>query len=979
MRAYLQVLRRLTGAKAASLFQPSISRAVPNAVLIHDGDTPALPELSTLGEAEAFTDKIEVQLNAASGLRDQALLQQFKSATTGGWLVRVSTPRALPAFSRHAVPAIAELERLRRETDLTKNRLQSSPVVWIGLRREGESLVDFAEETSPEGSKAWWRWVLGLGGTLAWHEREISGILLDSVSGLPGRTQFQVNLGRILDRSASQAKPLVLALINPDDFIVVNEQFGREAGDTVVREIAERLKVTLRNTDFVARYGGAVFSASLPETDRTRGTRVVEKLLPKLSESAYLNGTVRLSFSIGLAVYDPADQDPVESPLELIRRADRALHLAKDLGGGQMVVWEPNPEIERVEGRDRLSGIFTANSAKDYRNMLLLWDTVAIVSASTDFDELVEQVLERLLSTFKPDRAAFFDLGEKDEPRPFKVRSRRRDKVTAQLSLNEAQRAFLSDSKTQGRALQKNLAAGESGAMQCCSIPLVTPESCLGFLYLESSEEGFRIDPADLIFLGALAGQLAVAVDRARLATQEKEREEKERRRLHDKLHELRLTLHQNKLLYCSPQMEKLLGTIRLAAPTDATVLITGETGTGKELLARTVHELSPRKGEPFVVVDCGAISPNLFERELFGHEKGAYTGAQQRAVGFLAEAHGGTLFLDEVGEIPLELQTKLLRFVQEKQFTPVGGTRPRKVDVRLIGATNRDLSGEVEARRFREDLYYRLKVVVLVPPPLRERSGDILYLANHFLQQFTAQYHKDVQCFSAEAEELLLKYPWPGNVRQLQNRIMQAVILCESDQIGTAELGIELEEAAVPGMPNGNGMRAPAVSTEAAVPEPDVATGEAPQPDNETWRALETALDQEIETIKSDGILFPLGRWLEEDLILQAHTAADGVLSRGSELLGIPETTFRRRFRKAQAQAKVGLSPRSPSRERIHTLIADLFREGKTSGQDLLKKARMVLLARVVSYPMSNIAGAAVMGVTEPTYRTWVNNLDNP
>ena len=249
--------------------------------------------------------------------------------------------------------------------------------------------------------------------------------------------------------------------------------------------------------------------------------------------------------------------------------------------------------------------------------------------------------------------------------------------------------------------------------------------------------------------------------------------------------------LEEVQLVYRSPRMEALVDTIRRVAPTDAGVLVTGESGTGKELVARTVHALSPRRRKPLVVVDCAAISASLIDSELFGHERGAYTGAAGRTVGRLAEAAGSTLILDEIGELPLEVQAKLLRFVQEKQITPVGGTRPRTVDVRLVAVTNRDLEDEVAAGRFRQDLYYRLKVIHLEVPALVERPEDVPLLMDYYIRRFSTRYSKKVDGLSSEAAALAARHSWPGNVRELENRILQAVILCEGDEIVPQDLDL--------------------------------------------------------------------------------------------------------------------------------------------------------------------------------------------
>lgn len=240
------------------------------------------------------------------------------------------------------------------------------------------------------------------------------------------------------------------------------------------------------------------------------------------------------------------------------------------------------------------------------------------------------------------------------------------------------------------------------------------------------------------------------------------------------------------------PKMQAVLKMIDLVAPTDATVLITGESGTGKELAARQVHLKSSRKEKPFVAVNCAAIPENLLESELFGYEKGAFTGASARKPGRFELAHGGTLFLDEIGEIPPAVQVKLLRVLQERNFERVGGTKQVAVDVRIIAATNRDLPEAVKQHAFREDLYYRLNVFPLELPPLRERPGDIVPLAGYFIRKYALRMKKNVEHLSPEAEGILLEYKWPGNVRELSNLIERAIILCTGDTIMPAHLGID-------------------------------------------------------------------------------------------------------------------------------------------------------------------------------------------
>jgi DNA-binding NtrC family response regulator len=242
-----------------------------------------------------------------------------------------------------------------------------------------------------------------------------------------------------------------------------------------------------------------------------------------------------------------------------------------------------------------------------------------------------------------------------------------------------------------------------------------------------------------------------------------------------------------------SPKMKLAIETAKKAAGSKSTVLLLGESGTGKEVFARAIHQWSGRKGEPFIAINCVGLGKELLESELFGHEKGAFTGAHQLKKGRMELAHGGTVFLDEVGDISAELQTKLLRFLQERDFERVGGTQSISVDVRVIAATNRDLPSAMKEGRFREDLYYRLNVIPIVIPPLRERREDIPVLAQYFMRRFAAETKKIFSEISVDAEAKLVGYPWPGNVRELANVIERAAVLGDGPEITSEDLPLRI------------------------------------------------------------------------------------------------------------------------------------------------------------------------------------------
>jgi two-component system response regulator HydG len=271
-----------------------------------------------------------------------------------------------------------------------------------------------------------------------------------------------------------------------------------------------------------------------------------------------------------------------------------------------------------------------------------------------------------------------------------------------------------------------------------------------------------------------------------------------ERRAVKDEAENLRRQLRERDaeglegLVGTSPAMQKIYRAAKQVAGSRATVLITGESGTGKGELARVIHAMSPRVGKPFVALHCAALTESLLESELFGHEKGSFTGADRRRIGRFEQADGGTLFLDEIGEIPPLMQVKLLRVLQERTFERVGGNDPIRVDVRVVAATNRDLAADVQAGRFREDLYYRLNVVHIEMPPLRLRGSDSIVLANHFLRKFARENHKRLEGFDDDARGRIIGYNWPGNVRALENAIERAVVLARGPVIMAEDLPLD-------------------------------------------------------------------------------------------------------------------------------------------------------------------------------------------
>jgi formate hydrogenlyase transcriptional activator len=336
------------------------------------------------------------------------------------------------------------------------------------------------------------------------------------------------------------------------------------------------------------------------------------------------------------------------------------------------------------------------------------------------------------------------------------------------------------------------------GIRSACAVPLETPQGALGTLNLGAlADDAFS--PKQFPLLTRVAGQIAIAV---RNAISYERIEELNAQLAREKLYledEIRSDHQFDEIIGRSRALARVLREIETVAPTDSTVLISGETGSGKELIARAIHQLSSRHDQAFVKLNCAAIPTGLLESELFGHEKGAFTGAIAQRIGRFELANRGTVFLDEVGEIPLELQPKLLRVLQEREFERLGSSRTLRSDARLIAATNRDLTALVDEQKFREDLFYRLNVFPVTVPPLRQRREDIPMLVRHFAQQFARRMKKTIETIPSETMDALTRYEWPGNVRELQNLIERAVILSAGPTLDVPLTAINGRRAGAP------------------------------------------------------------------------------------------------------------------------------------------------------------------------------------
>ena len=474
---------------------------------------------------------------------------------------------------------------------------------------------------------------------------------------------------------------------------------------------------------------------------------------------------------------------------------------------------EPDPEDllakagRAVDAEERASLLQDSEASREkmetleegHRRLLHLLDIARSLNSIGRVRELLDRVLVYALEITDADRAYLLQRDDRGALRA--IASRTRDGSPGDPSVvSEISHTILDRVLDQGRTLYVSDALNNPDFMSRRSVrelslrtvvcvPLRGPSSVVGALYVDSQSVSGLIEGEGVELLEAFASQAAIALESA----SNREALEVTAETLQAENRTLKQALgkraHWDRLLGRSPAMEKVFLILDRVVGNSVTVLLQGETGTGKELVAQALHFNGPRSEANFIPVNCGALPENLLESELFGYRKGAFTGAERDHPGLVEAAHGGTLFLDEIGELTPPLQVKLLRVLQEGEVRRIGETMPRKVDVRFVAATNRELAEEVRAGRFREDLYYRVNVVTIQLPPVRERGDDVILLADHFLSRVRERANRPGLHFGPEARRLLLSHPWPGNVRELANAVERAAALADSDRLEPQDL----------------------------------------------------------------------------------------------------------------------------------------------------------------------------------------------
>jgi len=518
----------------------------------------------------------------------------------------------------------------------------------------------------------------------------------------------------------------------------------------------------------------------------------------QVSDLQSLNGTFVNGMPIREKALEHHDRIKVGASqfIFLVREDDTALSVPlSDSSDGQIA-----PAITlQLECEESVDRQVDQVSEKISPNLRPARDLAALLRISTAINgikkpqELESRVLDMLLEVIPVERAAILLAGQNpdefisgayceratDSKASFRI-SRTIVRQVLRGGLAVMGNDVLSDSAFQSN---ESIVASQIRSLLC--VPLIVFGSKLGVIYADATISEARLDEDHLQLLTAIASVVAVALEHARYV----EWLEGENKRLQEEIN------IEHDMVGESSRIREIYQFVGKVAAKDSTVLITGESGTGKELVARAIHRNSRRANRPFVAINCAALTESLLESELFGHEKGAFTGAFSQKKGKIEIGDSGTLFLDEVGELALPLQAKLLRVLQEREFERVGGTRPIKVDIRLIAATNRNLDDAIKHSQFRQDLFYRLNVVSVTMPPLRDRREDIPLLATYFVQKYSREANRPVVGISPEAHALLTSYDWPGNVRELENALERAVVLGSSDHIRPEDLPEALVE----------------------------------------------------------------------------------------------------------------------------------------------------------------------------------------
>lgn len=987
VECYLLTLAKLFNAKSVNLHfdQGYQGRDLYSSCFQGDG---LLPEFD---QGESQTCLPCLTNNPVSFRDEHSELTILRGKKQHSLLVYVSISTSAPANSLAAIQHLNFHNRRQKISSFEKSALN----FWLGFDFD----FDFDKEAphwlmaqdshliSPTEHKvkALFECLLQLGGLLLDHLEQTEKLLTDPLTLLSGRIEFQDNVAQLMNQYARVA----LILINPEQFQKINEKFGHKCGDRIIDEIANNLTLGLRKTDLISRFGGALFAIATPIKNDEEVSKLLQKLQGKLQNPRYLGEATKLTFNIGVSLYQ---YDKLEqSVAQIIAKAEQALLCAQTEPDSNVVIWHPNHNKMHQYQHDNIGGIFTADTETDYRNMLLLWDISNLIASHSKFETLLSAILQRLKKRFTFANAGLIQCdnqGKVTSISAFNANSNG-DIIHDESAPTRLQTCLLEQTKVMQKGKQPYLQVIDTTTFYMAAVN----QQFDAIFFIAGQCDELKLDNNGQLLLFALAKQLGLAITRSRLESQLSQQLKRQGKQLKSELAQLKQSVQSSHVIYRSQLMQALMTKARRAAMTDVTTLIIGESGTGKERLVHAMQQMGPRRDKPFVIVDCGAIPEALIESELFGHVKGAYTGAQSQSQGRVLEASGGTLMLDEIGELPLLVQSKLLRFVQEKQFTPVGGIKSVKIDVKIIAVTNRQLEDEVALGHFRADLFYRLKIIELHSPALRERSDDIELLAKQFLHKFSLQFDVPLKFLSTDAMQAMQDYHWPGNVRELENRLMQATLLSDNQKIEFIDLNIacdkfQPDQISVEPKKTASKVRHhmdnPAI-TDPVLPPVWDSIKLAPHQINvqlaDYIAEIKTLLTAHIEQIVHFSLttVAPVGRWLGDDLIVATYRACDHNARQAALRLGMPHSTLRRRVDKIETNNSCPvMTQRTEGWQHILDKIAPIIEGLITIGDNNMTQLKLILLASILEIVPDNVAVAsALMGVSEPTLYKWKKTLE--
>ncbi len=895
-------------------------------------------------------------------------------------------PGALSTYSKPDTHSIVA------EIAINETVLDALPGQFLGHERRGNSKLQLgtvwfaitlhpdspahSQLFDPDGSTDLFELVIGVCSQALWGLYRSAMLQQDSVTQLPGaaemRHQLQLNI-------ANEQANSLLILLEIDNFSLLRRQLGSNSADALLRETAKLTRSAVRKNDGVFRYTDSIFAITADVVDDA-APQVIKKVSAAWKELACKDDYIGLTCSISFGLPNNA-----ESVQHFLLSVEHALTVVKEQGGNQVLEADPAFALDHVNPSQATGGVFTSDPMKDYRNSRILWRATSLIATETSANGL-----SRAFANLLQDMLSLDDidvLTQSDGELCSTLHDNRRPLTPAMNAL--VQHAI--DRQSIQQSTPENLEP------QALALPLLSRNQLIGALLIVTEES---LDDSDTVFLKAIADQIAGALDRIDLAATQELLSARESASLRAEIRELKEHSHISKpipVIAVSKAMQDVLAYIDKIAPTTASVLIMGESGAGKEVMAKAIVAASNRSDAPFITVDCSAITHSLIDSELFGRVKGAFTGADDASPGRIAEAHGGTLFLDEIGELPMDVQAKLLRFVQEKELIAVGDTRRRHIDTRIVCATNRDLLLESRQGRFRSDLYYRLQVLQVTVPPLRERQADIYALVSHFIERYSEQFGKTITGLTEAAWQKVTQYQWPGNVRELQNAIVRATLTAEDECIDTVDLqfGEELPSPAQSVFSNeqqasdhysqaasSQPLRASAHNespTKRPTENPAIAASLEPADD---WATLQSLLSGQVAALLNESRLeAPVGRWLADTVVLTAAQVSGGVARQAARLLGVPETTLRRQLNKARQNEENPFQLMSrqwlTSLPALTELLQRLMR-GDDNDTEFSERCQALLLQEVANHIGDDRkTGATLMGITPPTYARWIQKFE--